>query len=483
VYSDQFRIINPDHPEDANLRDITYRIDDVDYDATYTTGENIELSFTAWEDAGIILDPKNKFNVQAHIYKGTSLGATHAVNATFSKNRWYVSFSPVSKIGTYYIEITAYCGNVSSDSYCANTYKREQYTKRIEIEVVEKEVDDARLGLFAVPDQVPDGTAPVIRWNDIGAEYYLLSATCKGYVYTDGKARPDLCVEGEKVYGGGKDVIRVDDIYLHAGSDRPGYLQLAVTAWDGGEPIQEDRAPITIVHEYPPQTGAPDIDKVSPTQTRAGDTVTLYGSNMSSGMVVEFVGEQVTVAPKSATTDTFVFRVPEVREGWYRIRLTEKGSDMVSNMKPLYVGAPAVEKPKEKDAPKFQGDPTLRALVELLIALDLIPADKVELARSIIGGGPADGGAVDAKPIKGDGAACHVFGKDLGPGSSGEDVERLQQYLVANGYLAVPAGTVLGYFGSLTKEALMRYQVAQGISPAEGYFGAKTRASIKAFDC
>ena len=37
-----------------------------------------------------------------------------------------------------------------------------------------------------------------------------------------------------------------------------------------------------------------------------------------------------------------------------------------------------------------------------------------------------------------------------------------------------------GYFGELTKAAVIKYQMNRGISPATGYVGAKTRASLNA---
>ena len=53
----------------------------------------------------------------------------------------------------------------------------------------------------------------------------------------------------------------------------------------------------------------------------------------------------------------------------------------------------------------------------------------------------------------------------------------LQQFLITKGYLtAVSAPT--GYFGALTQDALADYQSANGISPAVGYFGPKTRAFL-----
>jgi peptidoglycan hydrolase-like protein with peptidoglycan-binding domain len=73
---------------------------------------------------------------------------------------------------------------------------------------------------------------------------------------------------------------------------------------------------------------------------------------------------------------------------------------------------------------------------------------------------------------------------DLMIGSSGSVVIRLQQFLItkAVGPAAVRlAGAgATGYFGSITKAALIEYQVASGISPADGYYGYATRALAEA---
>lgn len=71
-----------------------------------------------------------------------------------------------------------------------------------------------------------------------------------------------------------------------------------------------------------------------------------------------------------------------------------------------------------------------------------------------------------------------VLKKDLQIGSKGVDVTGLQTWLVAKGYLTMPKGVAYGYFGGLTKAALQKYQKANGVS-ATGYFGPKTRATIK----
>lgn len=71
------------------------------------------------------------------------------------------------------------------------------------------------------------------------------------------------------------------------------------------------------------------------------------------------------------------------------------------------------------------------------------------------------------------------FVRDLTIGSVGDDVIELQNILESKGYLTMPVAVSKGYFGALTKSALAKYQREAGITPAVGYFGAKTRAYIK----
>lgn len=79
-------------------------------------------------------------------------------------------------------------------------------------------------------------------------------------------------------------------------------------------------------------------------------------------------------------------------------------------------------------------------------------------------------------------AESKVPAKDLRKGMRSADVTWLQNFLVskATGKAALSLGAVgsTGYFGSLTVAALAEFQKANGIAPAFGYFGAKTRAFI-----
>ena len=72
------------------------------------------------------------------------------------------------------------------------------------------------------------------------------------------------------------------------------------------------------------------------------------------------------------------------------------------------------------------------------------------------------------------------FMVSLKVGSRGADVVKLQMWLESKGYLTMPNGVARGYFGALTKVAVMKYQMAAGITPASGYFGPITRGRVNA---
>jgi peptidoglycan hydrolase-like protein with peptidoglycan-binding domain len=82
-------------------------------------------------------------------------------------------------------------------------------------------------------------------------------------------------------------------------------------------------------------------------------------------------------------------------------------------------------------------------------------------------------------------AVTATFTRDLTLGSTGADVQALQRWLNANGYLVASVGPGAPgqetmYFGGLTKAAVARFQAANNISPAVGYFGPITRSAVNA---
>jgi peptidoglycan hydrolase-like protein with peptidoglycan-binding domain len=72
--------------------------------------------------------------------------------------------------------------------------------------------------------------------------------------------------------------------------------------------------------------------------------------------------------------------------------------------------------------------------------------------------------------------------QDLAAGKKGESVRSLQAFLIAQAKggaaAALAQNGTTTYFGSLTRAALAEFQKSAGITPAAGYFGAKTRAYI-----
>lgn len=74
----------------------------------------------------------------------------------------------------------------------------------------------------------------------------------------------------------------------------------------------------------------------------------------------------------------------------------------------------------------------------------------------------------------------YAFNTNLTMGSRGADVVMLQSFLESKGLITIPAGVAKGYFGALTRSAVVAYQISKGITPAAGYFGPLTRASANA---
>jgi len=72
------------------------------------------------------------------------------------------------------------------------------------------------------------------------------------------------------------------------------------------------------------------------------------------------------------------------------------------------------------------------------------------------------------------GAATYNFAKNLSVGSRGDDVTALQQFLSNNKFFS---GSATGYFGQLTKTAVIAFQKARGIAPV-GNVGPLTRAEL-----
>jgi len=115
----------------------------------------------------------------------------------------------------------------------------------------------------------------------------------------------------------------------------------------------------------------------------------------------------------------------------------------------------------------------LAALVELLIALEIIPPDKADQARAALAG--FSGGTSPGAAEK-----CN-FTRSLTVNVTGEDVRCLQQYLNSTDFTVASSGpgspgNETTFFGPLTRSAVAKWQAANNVSPPVGYFGPISRA-------
>lgn len=83
------------------------------------------------------------------------------------------------------------------------------------------------------------------------------------------------------------------------------------------------------------------------------------------------------------------------------------------------------------------------------------------------------------------GGSSYNFTRDFTTGSTGDDVKALQQFLNSHGFQVSASGpgssdNETRYFGEATKEALIQWQIANDVLPANGYFGPTSRATIVA---
>lgn len=112
------------------------------------------------------------------------------------------------------------------------------------------------------------------------------------------------------------------------------------------------------------------------------------------------------------------------------------------------------------------------AIVSLLQSFGADATTIANVQTSLTGGTPSGtttGGTTTATT-----SSCN-FTKDLTVGSKGADVTCLQNALNAAGYMSTSA---TGNFGPLTKAGVIAWQKVAKISPAAGYFGAKSRAAF-----
>ncbi|MBI2451253.1 MAG: carboxypeptidase regulatory-like domain-containing protein [Parcubacteria group bacterium] len=83
---------------------------------------------------------------------------------------------------------------------------------------------------------------------------------------------------------------------------------------------------------------------------------------------------------------------------------------------------------------------------------------------------------ISGSPLPGEEKVKSTFLKNLRQGMKGEDVKNLQKILFEEG--VYPDNIISGYFGSLTKKAVINFQKKYGLSPSLGFVGSLTRAKL-----
>src|SRR3989344_2105305 len=108
----------------------------------------------------------------------------------------------------------------------------------------------------------------------------------------------------------------------------------------------------------------------------------------------------------------------------------------------------------------------------LLDQINALKAQIVLLLQQQAGGSGST--ATSTRPFP---PGCFVFNRDLKHGDRGDDVRELQRTLASDPSI-FPAEMATGFFGSKTREALMKFQRKFGIN-STGFFGPLSRGFLK----
>jgi peptidoglycan hydrolase-like protein with peptidoglycan-binding domain len=111
-----------------------------------------------------------------------------------------------------------------------------------------------------------------------------------------------------------------------------------------------------------------------------------------------------------------------------------------------------------------------------LLAIALLAPSSVAVARPTASGGAAMVQPTPTHAIVRASTTASVFTRTLRKGESGTDVKTLQTWLTDVGY-TVPA---TGYFGSMTRAAVIEFKTAQNVTPANGVVGRRAAALLLA---
>ncbi len=133
------------------------------------------------------------------------------------------------------------------------------------------------------------------------------------------------------------------------------------------------------------------------------------------------------------------------------------------------------------------GAMTQSALIEYQASVGISPADGYYgvVTRAKVEANPINSLPTNPTPTSPTIPSTGTITRDLTLNAVGEDVRTLQKFLNARGYTVATTGSgSMGnettFFGPATRAAVIRFQLAQSISPAAGYVGPLTRAKLTA---
>jgi peptidoglycan hydrolase-like protein with peptidoglycan-binding domain len=128
---------------------------------------------------------------------------------------------------------------------------------------------------------------------------------------------------------------------------------------------------------------------------------------------------------------------------------------------------------------------TKAALVEFQVSVGIAPASGYygPVTRAFIAAHPLGTSAPSVPSSSSTSGSTVNLSRNLSAGMSGDDVRALQKVLNVRGFTVAAtglgsAGNETSYFGPATKAAVIKFQLARGITPAVGYVGPVTRAAL-----
>lgn len=151
------------------------------------------------------------------------------------------------------------------------------------------------------------------------------------------------------------------------------------------------------------------------------------------------------------------------------LRMGSSGNDVKELQKILIAGGFL-----KSEATGYFGNLTRAALIKWQTKNNLKASGYLDLPSRNVLSPKTDVANTSTSTAKVSNIGIFTFTKNLGLGSRNDDVKELQKILIAEGFLK---GEATGYFGILTRESLVKWQIKNGL-PSTGFFGAISRAKL-----